>query len=273
MTKTLLVDCDSPTYFEMPEVSNSAMNTFRREGSWSYYHKHVLRDVDSGISSDAMRKGSAFHAYMEFFHTADDDSDIDHFITVIPEEIDGEPLNMRKKAHREYVATYKDQPQPWVTHEEFMGLGQMVAAIHDNPLAFSLLAKRGQSEVVATNNITGVDCKAKADLYYPDDGVLIDFKTTRVHDPEQFARESVYKYGYHHQAAHYLDVFEARKFYIIATRNSEPFEAQAFEFSKEVLDTARLDNEAVLKKIATCTTFDSWHTTGWDSVTLINTGA
>ena len=112
MTKTLLVDCDSPTYFEMPEVSNSAMNTFRREGSWSYYHKHVLRDVDSGISSDALRKGSAFHAYMEFFHTADDDSDIDHFITVIPEEIDGEPLNMRKKAHREYVATYKDQPQP-----------------------------------------------------------------------------------------------------------------------------------------------------------------
>ena len=107
MTQELLT-CDSGAYFEMPAVSNSAMKCYRREGPWSYYHKCELRSIDEQKKSDAKRIGSIFHKYMECLATGA--KLIDH-VDTLPTHVDGDEVNNRKPAHREYLLQFKDDAE------------------------------------------------------------------------------------------------------------------------------------------------------------------
>jgi len=268
MTKELLT-YDSVAYFAMPAVSNSAMKCYRNEGPWSYYHKCELRSIDEPKKSDAMRIGSLFHKHMECLTT--DSRLIDH-VDTLPTHVDGDEVNNRKPSHREYLQQFKDDAEKsgklWATEKEIDQVFRMCETAHENTAASDLLTHSGShiAEAVCTNKYVGVPVKAMSDLYYPETGVLVDFKTTRCGDSSAFMKEAIFKYGYHYQAAHYCDVFEVDQFFIIAVRNFEPYETIVYEVPPALMDEAREINHDTLRQIRDCRSLGTWHTQGWGKI-------
>ena len=267
MAKDLL-NCSSAEYFARPEVNNSSMKCFRQAGPWSYYHNCECRSISEPKRSDAMRIGSLFHKHMECLTLGEQLIDHCH---VLPAEMDGEPINNRKPAHREYLSTFKEDAENsntvWATEAEVYQVLQMCETSVNSGAAKDLMSNAGTwPESVAVNRIEDVDVKAMSDLYHPVDGVLVDFKTTRCADSSAFTREAIFKYGYHFQAAHYCDVFEAKQFFIIAVRNFEPYETMVYEVPPALIEEAREINHETLRQIRDCRELGTWHSPGWGKV-------
>ena len=269
MAKQIL-ECSSSEYFSRPEVSNSMMKTFRGQGSWTYYHKYITKTVDDSKQSDSLRLGSAFHSYMECAgRCLNTDEHLQEWLTILPEYIDDEPLNLRLKAHREFVEEYKqladDRDIPWVTPAEFQNITGMVDSALENPVASDLILRANDTtcEVKAVNTINGVDVKGMAALYLPEINTIVDYKTTRQHSLKGFIKDAIYKYKYHLQAAHYCDVFECDKFIFIAVRSFEPFETIVYEVHPRLIQQGKTANHSTLDEIKFCTEMDEWHTDGW----------
>jgi len=265
--KTIIAD--TADYFDRDEISNSMMKYFQESGSWSYHHRHNLKTLADDFSSDALRIGTGFHNYVEFMATPGKDSKVSDYVVILPDFIDDEPLNLRKKAHRELVADWKELAGnvPCLTAEEMAHVTKMVASMWDNPAAHELVtaAQPDYCEVVCTNVLQGVAVKAKADLVLGD--TIVDYKTTRHATKRSFLKYAVWKYKDHRQAAHYLDVFEAKKFIIIAVRSFEPYESIVYEVPSDLIAEGREANYQTLDAIKDCRDMDSWHSPGWGSVT------
>ena len=256
-------------YFELPYISNTALKDFRNQGSWSYYHRYVAQSLPPTEQSDSMRLGSALHSIMA------KDSDSSMHLAVMPEWIDEggvqpEQLNLRKKAHREFKTKFTDDNKDKIilTPKEMQKVVGMRESVWENPAIRPYLERltSERSEVVATNRINGVTCKAMCDADFSDEGLIIDFKTTRQHLGREFAKDAIWKYGYQYQAAHYCDVFEAKRFIFVAIRNFPPYETIVFELPEDFIGQARLLNHQTIDRIKWCTAMDEWHTDGWGEI-------
>lgn len=261
-------------YFARDEVSNSMMKDFRKCGAWTYYHKYVEKSVKDTKVSDSMRIGSALHALLCEDHLDIMAGNSDSAIAVTPSFTgtgsNMESINLRKKDHRLYMDEWKKKHEGkiFINSDEFNQVLGMKSSVGKNPSTKEYIDRltADRSEVVATNKIKGVDCRAMCDADFSDEGLIIDFKTTRQHLGIEFARDAIFKFGYQYQAAHYCDVFEASRFIFIAIRNFPPYESMAFEMPAHMIDQARLANYDTLDRIKWCHNMDDWHTDGWGQV-------
>ena len=132
-----------------------------------------------------------------------------------------------------------------------------VAALQD----IRPLTERDHSEVTAFAKIDGVELKARADL---DDGdILWDVKTTNETLDDNELSKAVFKYGYHFQAAHYLECFEAagaprNGFGIIWVNKSAPHHSRVTLLSDEFLKMGRDDFTYALYLLKKCRDTDVW---------------
>lgn len=264
-----ILEISADEYFSLPYLSQSAIKDFRNEGSWTYYHKYVKGDIQSKPPSDAMKIGSALHAIIC------PDIDIAETISVVPEWIDfggmqPEKINRRLKKHREYLADFeaKNKGKITLTAKDMDTVMGMRESVLNNPAISKyinrLTAKR--SEVVALNKVNEYDCKAMCDADFSDEGLIIDFKTTRQHLGKEFVKDAIWKYGYQYQAAHYCDVFNAERFLIVAIRNFPPYESMVFEMPEEFIGQARMLNYQVIDRIKYCESLSEWHSDGWGEI-------
>ena len=270
MAKEIL-EISSDEYFALPKLSNSAIKDFRNEGPWTYYHRYVAKCLDKTKESDAQRIGSALHSIINI----DAFSSSSQPIAVMPEWVDlggiqPEKLNLRKKAHREFKQEFMDRNAGKIilTPREYEQVVGMRDSIWDNPAIRPYLEQltADRSEVVATNNVNGIDCKAMCDADFSDQGLVIDFKTTRQSLGKEFVKDCLWKYGYQYQAAHYCDVFEAERFLFVAVRNFEPYESVLFEMPVDFIGQARHINHQTIDRIKWCQQMDEWHSDGWGQV-------
>lgn len=263
-----ILDVSQEEYFNLPYLSQSAIKDFRNKGAWSYYHEHVKQEILPSPPSDSMRIGSALHAILC------KDIPIDSVIAIQPEWFPSDPqperINRRKKAHREYLADWAENYKNKIhlSGEEMTRVLGMRESVINNPAISSWMERLGsdRSEVVATNDVNGLTCKAMCDADFSDEGLIIDFKTTRQHLNKDFIRDAIYKFGYQYQAAHYCDVFEAKTFMIVAIRNFAPFETMVFEVTEEMIGQARMLNYQTIDRIKWCTQMDEWHSDGWGEI-------
>ena len=118
-------------YFARPEISNSMMKDFRDKGPWTFYHTHIKRSIRPSSPSDAMRIGSAFHLIMADFDVFSESA------VVTPVTIKGDPVNMRLKAHREWMAEFREinEGKIVLSPEEM----DMVMRMKDSVYALSLI--------------------------------------------------------------------------------------------------------------------------------------
>jgi len=123
------------------------------------------------------------------------------------------------------------------------------------------LTESDRTEVTAFADIDGVELKARADL---DDGeILWDVKTTTEELDEYNLSKSIASYGYHFQAAHYLEVFAAagaprNGFGIIWVNKSAPHHARVTLLSDEFLVMGRNDFYYSLQLLNSCRNTDVW---------------
>jgi hypothetical protein len=107
----------------------------------------------------------------------------------------------------------------------------------------------------------GVRCKAKADAIAP--GMIVDLKTTIDAGPREFQR-SVATFGYHIQAAHYLDGYAATKgerakdFVFIAVESQPPHAVALYRLDAVSLEAGRREMKRAAALYRECITTGIW---------------
>lgn len=107
-----------------------------------------------------------------------------------------------------------------------------------------------------------VVCKARLD-WLNMDGFLVDIKSTEDASPKEFAR-SILNYGYHRQAAFYLDGFEiitgtpAKGFIFAAFEKKPPYACAFYIATDEMIRKGRRDYMTALSKYKHCLDRDEW---------------
>lgn len=132
--------------------------------------------------------------------------------------------------------------------------------------AGALLKAKGTREesLVWRDPETGVLCKARPDHYAPEllRGVLADVKTTRDASKDAFER-AIHTYGYHRQAAFYLQGNRAveraaEDFLFIAVEKEPPYGVALYLLSEGALSTGDIEIRQLLARYAECVERDEW---------------
>ena len=147
--------------------------------------------------------------------------------------------------------------------EDAERIAGMVAAVRAHPVAGPML-KHGKPEVTARwrDPATGVECKARADLYSPGLAMLADLKSCTDASPEEFAKACA-RYTYHQQAAMYLDGFvragaEVDTFAFIAVEKQPPHLVAVYMLDEAALLMGAHRTRRGLSTLAECLATDTW---------------
>jgi hypothetical protein len=148
----------------------------------------------------------------------------------------------------------------------------MAAKVREHPIAAALLdpdhGKPEQSLFAQDEESGGVWLRGRLD-WLPDPGpgrmILCDYKTTAdIGDPAAFSR-AMGNYGYHAQAAWYLDLARTlgladddAAFVFIVQSKQAPYLVSVIEPDEEALEIGRAENRAAINLFAKCTSNNEW---------------
>lgn len=172
-------------------------------------------------------------------------------------------IDRRTKAGKESWAAFlvEAEGKTILTAEQSSKIDGMAAAVARHPAAGELL-DNGIAEVSAfwKDGFTGLDCKCRPD--WTTVNTLVDLKTTTDASPEGFVR-SIAKFGYHRQAAFYLDGHAAlnlpkERFVFIAVESLPPYAVGVYELDEVSLDVGRIEYESALNRFAACIESGEW---------------
>lgn len=105
------------------------------------------------------------------------------------------------------------------------------------------------------------DLRGRVDLLHGP--LIVDLKTTVSADPDRFGR-SVVDYGYHMQAAWYMDLVEALglarapQFVFVLVEKTAPFLTSIVELDDDAIRIGRERNAAAIEIWRECTALDDW---------------
>jgi hypothetical protein len=143
---------------------------------------------------------------------------------------------------------------------------RMAGNVFGNPLAAKLLAE-GTPEVSIYwhDDQTGVRCRARPD-YLPDRPgrmICVDYKTAKSANPLAFERAAA-DYGYHQQAAWYLDALREAEidddaaFLFIVQEKVAPYLMSLVQLDPEAIELGRRQNRRALETFAKCRDEKVW---------------
>ena len=147
-----------------------------------------------------------------------------------------------------------------------------VMQIRENVMAIPEVAaaiEKGITEAPAYWEQRGVSCKARADLIH--DGVIYDLKTCQDASPRAFM-SSIWKYGYHISARHYMDGFGAKRFILIAAETTPPYAVALYDLSDGMLAIGDQLLDVAARRYAHGLATGEWPGFG-SSVMTLGTGA
>lgn len=109
---------------------------------------------------------------------------------------------------------------------------------------------------------TGVRCKGRPDAYREDLGCVIDLKTTRGAGRYNFMK-SIAQYGYHRQAAWYMEGLKAlgkkaEIFVFIAVEKEAPYLCAVYQLKQSAIDIGMTKNRESLRKYQACSQANYW---------------
>lgn len=148
--------------------------------------------------------------------------------------------------------------------DELEGVRAMRAAIFDDPIA-GVAFRAGQAEqsLFWTDPEFGVRCKTRPDWLPAHVRYLIDIKTSMSADPRDFEK-AVVNYGYHQQAAWYIDGVEAalghkpEKFAFIVISKKPPHLVTTCWLDEDAIAWGRILNRYARGVYAWCKAHDHW---------------
>lgn len=146
----------------------------------------------------------------------------------------------------------------------------MALALRRHPIASALLqddAGTPEASLFWRDDETGVALRGRLD-YLPNSGtrsrlLIADYKTCASAHPSKFAKSAA-DYGYHSQAAWYLDGAQAlglgddAAFLFIAQEKTPPYLVSVIELDAEALTLGRSRNRDAIDLYAACVAADTW---------------
>lgn len=198
MAYAKIIDIDDPGYFRLKSIDQSQLKQFlKNPADWAY---HRLNDDHK--PTDAMKFGTAFHAYL--LGTSD--------VVSLP---DGE--SFRSKDNQKWRADQLEAGNIIVSYNDMQLLKRMKEGIEQTSLMpeypdYMEIIEQGTKEqcIEWKDRQTGLMLKAKPDLIPAGTDYLVDLKTAQKADAESFAKE-VINYGYHIQTVFYRAAVAACK--------------------------------------------------------------
>lgn len=198
MAYAKIIDIDDPGYFRLKSIDQSQLKQFlKNPADWAY---HRLNDDHK--PTDAMKFGTAFHAYL--LGTSD--------VVSLPE---GE--SFRSKDNQKWRDEQLEAGNIIVSYNDMQLLKRMKEGIEQTSLMpeypdYMEIIEQGTKEqcIEWKDRQTGLTLKAKPDLIPVGTDYLVDLKTAQKADAESFAKE-VINYGYHIQTVFYRAAVAACK--------------------------------------------------------------
>lgn len=198
MAYAKIIDIDDPGYFRLKSIDQSQLKQFlKNPADWAY---HRLNDDHK--PTDAMKFGTAFHAYL--LGTSD--------VVSLPE---GE--SFRSKDNQKWRDEQLEAGNIIVSYNDMQLLKRMKEGIEQTSLMpeypdYMEIIEQGTKEqcIEWKDRQTGLMLKAKPDLIPVSTDYLVDLKTAQKADAESFAKE-VINYGYHIQTVFYRAAVAACK--------------------------------------------------------------
>jgi hypothetical protein len=148
----------------------------------------------------------------------------------------------------------------FINEDLYNQIEQLAASVRTHLGASSLLAS-GVAEVSGIlERFCDVNVRIRPD--YLTDGHIIDLKTTVDGRSDAFSR-SVMTFGYHIQAAFYVDVAQAldgnkRDFYWVAVEKEAPFAVAVYKASDAMLEYGRTQYKRAIELYKECASLDLW---------------
>lgn len=250
----LIYGLEANKYHAESALSNSLMSDIKRSPAYAW-----AVNFEPGRpprkNTPAMMAGTLTHcAILERVQ-------FDERYTVQPHDLD-----MRTTAGKAWKSSASDSGITVIDGEQRQIAFDQRASVFAVPELESILTS-GKPEVSVfwADESTGVKCKARPDwLHRRADGraVILDIKTTREIEPEEFGR-SVAKYGYHRQAAHYIAGLEAHgidvaEFVFGVVSSVYPYQSYAAILDEDTLAQGREEVSELTAIYAECNRTGVW---------------
>lgn len=239
---------DARAYHKHPALSRSVLEKIRTS---PLHLQHYL--VHGADESDAMIEGRVLHALVEAKLKGQDAIMSDRVAVWTGDRRAG-------KAWDEFCAV--NVSRDIVKADAMARIKLMADAVLTDSRTRPLL--EGASIEVAAfwkDAPTGVDCRALIDVAH--DVTLFDLKSTSAVDLDAFMR-SAYNFGYHRQAAWYLDGSTAATgrpymdFGFIVVEKEAPHAVSVLHYDDAAVAAGRAENRANLNLYAACKEANSW---------------
>lgn len=170
-----------------------------------------------------------------------------------------------KSAKEARDSSYDAGLTPILAHE-FEMVQAMRSALFSNPIAAEMLTRGNpmiETTVVARDPKTGRWIRARPDAMATDFSWIVDYKTTVNGHPDEWPRKAI-KYGYHRQAAWYIDVVEAatgvmpEKFFFLVQEKEPPYLCTAYQIDSLLIDLGREANRRAIDIFDECLKTGIW---------------
>lgn len=213
-------------YRSHPAISRSELWRIRESPEkFKYYREHPSEPTP------ALVFGQLFHKM-----ALQPESVWDEF-AIIPD------VDRRTKAGKEEYAAFLAEAaeKTVVTVDMAQQAADMCAALHNDEFCRKLLSGAKETPYFWVDEMTGEECKCRTDctVEIGDIPLVVDLKSTGDASTEGFMRSAV-KYGYHFQAAMYLEGVRAETkrehgFVFIAVEKEPPYAVNIFQCDKPFL--------------------------------------
>jgi exodeoxyribonuclease VIII len=202
----------------------------------------------------AMTFGRAFHSFI-----LDGLAAFGRDVCILPE------LNRRaNQGKADYEAFQKaNTGKAIISQDDLTAIMAMDKSVKAHPLAKNLIGT-GTNEVSVfwDDPFSGLPCKARPDKV-PGQNTLVDLKKTRGASAHSFQR-SVIDYGYHRQAALYLDGMRKVTgenydlFAFICVEDSEPYRTEVYTLSQDFIEYGRVEYQRLINIESHCRQKGAW---------------
>lgn len=249
-------DIDFETYAEWDAANSSTLNKFARTPAHArHYIRHGME------STPQMDLGKLVHlAVLEPERFAAE--------VVVPPKGDGRRKEV-KAARAEFYAA--NEGKTFADQETFEQVKAMAESVFAHETAGKFFTGEGDNEVsiLWEDGTHSMRCKARIDQVKSVDGwpIVADLKTSRNASLREFER-SIYTFGYHVQAVHYLAGMDAlfpipdsepfRRFVFFVVESEPPYCCAKYELDERALDKGEQKRSEYLRKWAECIETGIW---------------
>lgn len=242
-------DLDIDAYHSDPAIGSSGIKAFL-ESPRLYQYQYLTADAERAQPSRSMIKGSATHTILFEPHLFQDLFDIAQ-----PEMED-----RRAKGWKALNDEAAFQGKTLLLYKEYQGLKAMRDQLHQHEIIRNMLGFEGHAEQshFILDGETTLMVKARPDRLMLNQGVIIDYKTTKTSlDIRAFADHS-FRMGRHIQAAHHRAVvqdslnIEIKSIIHIAQMQEPPYLCRVFVLQEDWLRIGDAERKKALAQIAEC---------------------